>query len=73
MSKKNLKLFFLFFKKFCFRNKRIFKMSSSASGAKKSKEKEQQEIINNFQKLREEQKMIASKSAELQIEQKSHE
>lgn len=48
-------------------------MSTAASGPKKSKEKEQQEIVSNFQKLREEQKAIASKSAELQIEQKSHE
>lgn len=45
----------------------------SASTSKKSKEKEQQEIVATFQKLREEQKVVASKSAELQIEQKSHE
>ena len=43
------------------------------SAAKPKTEKEQREIINTFQKLREEQKMIASKAAELQIEQKSHE
>ncbi|RMZ93146.1 prefoldin subunit 2 [Brachionus plicatilis] len=45
----------------------------SVSTSKKSKEKEQQEIVATFQKLREDQKVIASKSAELQIEQKSHE
>ncbi|CAF0769944.1 unnamed protein product [Brachionus calyciflorus] len=48
-------------------------MSTAASGSKKSKEKEQQEIVATFQKLREEQKAIAGKSAELQVEQKSHE
>ncbi len=48
---------------------------STAAGpsSKKSKEKEQQEIVANFQKLREEQRLIAGKAAELQIEQKSHE
>lgn len=56
----------------------LFKLISlarnmSASTSKKSKEKEQQEIVATFQKLREEQKVVASKSAELQIEQKSHE
>lgn len=45
----------------------------STSAPNKNREKEQQEIIANFQKLREDQKLIASKSAELQIEQKSHE
>jgi hypothetical protein len=43
---------------------------------KKSKEKQQQEaeqIVNNFQKLREDQRLIASKAAELQIDLKSHE
>ncbi len=45
----------------------------SSTSSKKSKEKEQQEIVANFQKLREEQRLIASKAAELQIEQKSHE
>ncbi len=43
---------------------------------KKTKEKQQQEaeqIVNNFQKLRDEQRLIANKAAELQIELKSHE
>jgi hypothetical protein len=47
--------------------------AASSGASKKSKEKDQQEIIANFQKLREEQRIIASKAAELQIEQKSHE
>ena len=45
----------------------------AGAAPKPKSEKEQKEIINNFQKLREEQRMIASKAAELQIEQKSHE
>ncbi len=48
-------------------------MSSAPATSKKSKEKEQQEIVANFQRLREEQRMIATKAAELQVEQKSHE
>ena len=48
-------------------------MASSSTSSKKLKEKEQQEIVNNFQRLREEQKIIATKAAELQLEQKSHE
>jgi hypothetical protein len=47
------------------------KTPAAASAA--SKEKEQYEIVNTFQRLREEQRLIASKAAELQIEQKSHE
>lgn len=47
-------------------------MSSAASG-KKLTEKEQQEIVGTFNRLREEQRMIATKAAELQNEQKSHE
>ncbi len=47
--------------------------TTSAAKPTKSKEKEQQEIVAQFQRLREEQKAIASKAAELQIEQKSHE
>lgn len=45
----------------------------SSSGPKKLKEKEQQEIVNTFQRLRDEQRGIANKAAELQVEQKSHE
>lgn len=45
----------------------------AAAPTKPKSEKEQKEIINNFQKLREEQRMIATKTAELQIELKSHE
>ena len=45
----------------------------AAAAAKPKTEKEQKEIINNFQRLREEQRMIATKTAELQIELKSHE
>ena len=37
--------------------------TSTSSGPKKLKEKEQQEIVNTFQKLREEQKAIANKAA----------
>lgn len=51
--------------------------SAASAAAKKTnvkdKEKEQQEIIANFQKLREEQRLIATKAAELQMDQKSHE
>lgn len=47
--------------------------TASTGAAKKSNEKQQQEIIAHFQKLRDEQRIIASKAAELQIEQKSHE
>jgi hypothetical protein len=47
--------------------------AAAAAAATASKEKEQHEIVNNFQRLREEQRLIASKAAELQIEQKSHE
>ena len=46
---------------------------AAAVSAKPKTEKEQKEIINNFQRLREEQRMIATKTAELQIELKSHE
>lgn len=45
---------------------------STATG-KKLTEKEQQEIVVNFNRLRDEQRMIATKAAELQNEQKSHE
>jgi prefoldin subunit 2 len=38
-----------------------------------AKKPNEQEIVSHFQKLREEQRMIASKAAELQVEQKSHE
>ena len=48
-------------------------VASAASAPKPKSEKEQKEIINNFQKLREEQRLIATKAAEIQIEQKSHE
>ena len=47
--------------------------TTSAAAVKPKSEKEQKEIINTFQKLREDQRMIASKAAELQIELKSHE
>ena len=46
---------------------------AASSSQKKSLEKEQQEIVGKFQSLREDQRMLASKAAELQIEQKSHE
>ena len=46
---------------------------STTTAVKTKSEKEQKEIINTFQKLREDQRMIASKAAELQIELKSHE
>ncbi len=46
---------------------------ATSSGAKKVDQKKQQEIVDNFSKLREEQRVIATKAAELQIEQKSHE
>lgn len=36
-------------------------------------QKKQQEIVDNFSKMREDQRVIATKAAELQIEQKSHE
>ena len=56
----------------------FIRMSSAAppnatNTTKPKTEKEQKEIISNFQKLRDEQRMIASKAAELQLEQKSHE
>ena len=44
----------------------------STSG-KKLTEKEQQEIVVQFNRLRDDQRMIATKAAELQNEQKSHE
>ena len=47
--------------------------ATSSGSSKKMDEKKQQEIVNNFQKLREEQRAIATKAAELQAEQKSHE
>ena len=47
--------------------------AASTSTVKKMDQKKQQEIVDNFAKMREEQRMIASKAAELQIEQKSHE
>ena len=37
------------------------------------KKPSEQEIVAHFQKLRDEQRIIASKAAELQVEQKSHE
>lgn len=40
---------------------------------KKLSEKEQQEIVGHFNRLREDQRIIATKAAELQNEQKSHE
>lgn len=43
------------------------------SSGKKLSEKEQHEIVNQFNRLREEQRLIATKAAELQNEQKSHE
>lgn len=46
---------------------------SAANAAKKPTAKEQEQIINNFQKMREEQRLIASKAAELQMDFKSHE
>lgn len=45
----------------------------STSGTKKIDQKKQQEIVDTFAKMREEQRLIATKAAELQIEQKSHE
>ena len=36
-------------------------------------QKKQQEIVDTFAKMREEQRVIATKAAELQVEQKSHE
>jgi hypothetical protein len=49
--------------------------SNTASGTKKAKEKqaESEMIVQNFQKLREEQRIVAGKAAELQIDAKSHE
>jgi hypothetical protein len=47
--------------------------TSNAGGAKKMDQKKQQEIVDTFAKMREEQRLIATKAAELQIEQKSHE
>lgn len=47
--------------------------TSASSAPKKLTEKQQQEIVNTFQKLRDEQRAIANKAGELQIEQKSHE
>jgi hypothetical protein len=38
-----------------------------------AKKPSEQEIVAQFQKLRGERQMIASKAAELQVEQKSHE
>jgi hypothetical protein len=46
--------------------------TATSSGGKKSAAKEQ-EIVANFQKLRDEQRFIASKAAEIQVDQKSHE
>jgi hypothetical protein len=45
--------------------------ASNANSAKKAKEQEQ--IITNFQKMREDQRLVASKAAELQMDFKSHE
>lgn len=47
--------------------------NASTSGAKKIDQKKQQEIVDTFAKMREEQRLIATKAAELQIELKSHE
>ena len=38
-----------------------------------TKKPNEQEIVAHFQKLREDQRLIASKAAELQVDQKSHE
>ena len=46
-------------------------VASSVNAAKKAKEQEQ--IITNFQKMREDQRLVASKAAELQMDLKSHE
>lgn len=48
-------------------------MSAPAPAATKKDQKKQQEIVDNFAKMREEQRVIATKAAELQVEQKSHE
>ena len=47
--------------------------NAAALKKQKEKEKEHQEIIANFQKMREEQRLVATKAAELQMDQKSHE
>ena len=54
-------------------NSQVSTTASATTAVKPKSEKEQKEIINTFQKLREDQRMIASKAAELQIELKSHE
>ena len=47
-------------------------MASTAKSAT-DKQKENEQIVNTFQKLREEQRFIAGKMAELQMDAKSHE
>lgn len=49
------------------------KIKNVAMSSNQNKKPNEQEIVAHFQKLREDQRMIASKAAELQVEQKSHE